>query len=149
MLDLVSIKPSSFLLRSLKCFQNFAVTLQWADIHLCIICKNEIMTFLNWFWVLFSLLPLANSQRNLYARNCIYDLKCLNFACISFTLLLYWYYTVTISITFVSGKIMKELRDPGRRPCWSAVHDMAVDGDTVIITRCDENKILYYRLIFE
>ena len=44
---------------------------------------------------------------------------------------------------------MKELRDPAQRPCWSAVFDMAVDGDTVIIPRHSQNKILYYRLIFE
>ena len=43
---------------------------------------------------------------------------------------------------------MKELRDPVKRP-WSAVYDMAVDGDTVIIPRYSENKALYYRLKFE
>ena len=44
---------------------------------------------------------------------------------------------------------MKELRDPGRRLRYSYVYDMAVDGDTAIIPRYDESKILYYRLIFE
>ena len=44
---------------------------------------------------------------------------------------------------------MKELRDPAKRPSWSPVFDMAVDGDTVIIPRYSENKALYYRLKFE
>lgn len=44
---------------------------------------------------------------------------------------------------------MKEIMDPAQRLRESQVYDMAVDGDTMIIPRYDENKILYYRLIFE
>ena len=44
---------------------------------------------------------------------------------------------------------MIELRDPVQRPQKSDVYDIAVDGDTVVIPRFDENKILYYRLKFE
>lgn len=71
--------------------------------------------------------------------------QCLNYALL-FTLLRFWY---TILIAFASGNIMKELRDPAQRHCKSYVYDMAVDGDILIVLRYDENKILYYRLIFE
>ena len=44
---------------------------------------------------------------------------------------------------------MREMTDPDIRPKSSAVDDMCIDGDTLIIPRYDEKTVLYYKLNYE
>ena len=49
----------------------------------------------------------------------------------------------------ITGEVMGEIIDPDFRQISSWVYDMCMDGDALIIPRCDQKTVLYFRLNYE
>ena len=49
----------------------------------------------------------------------------------------------------ITGELMSGITDPDIRPRKDNVYDMCIDGDTLIIPRCGDKTVLYYRLNFD
>ena len=49
----------------------------------------------------------------------------------------------------ITGEVIREITAPGIRPRKGSVFDMCIDGDTLIIPRCEEMTVLYYKLNYK
>ena len=49
-------------------------------------------------------------------------------------------------VKMITGEVVREITDPNIRPISSYVHDMCIDGDTLIIPIYNEKAVLFFRL---